>query len=216
MPPVVRDEAREPEAKVRIVVARIGLVAGGERDVRIFPGAPLPRRVLADGRIGVEQQRGVGIDQRQVPQPLGHGRGEPLPLARKDASDVAGDPFDLAARGGGHERQHQRVDPLRVRLGVGQAEGGAPGQAQDGPALDPVQPAQRFDVGDQVRGGVGAQVGIRLAGQRPAAPAPALVEQHDAVGIRIEEAPLARRAARSGTAVQKSAGLPAGLPQHSQ
>ena len=52
--------------------------------------------------------------------------------------------------------------------------------------------AQRFDVGDQVRGGVGAQIGIGLAGERPAAPGAALVEEHDAVGVRIEEAPLSR------------------------
>ena len=68
VPPVVRDQAREPEAKFRILVARIREMAGGEGDVRIFPGAPLPRRVIADGRIGVKQQRGVRIDQRQVPQ----------------------------------------------------------------------------------------------------------------------------------------------------
>ena len=55
VPPVVRDQAREPEAKVRVVVARIREMAGGEGDVRIFPGAPLPRRVIANGGIGVKQ-----------------------------------------------------------------------------------------------------------------------------------------------------------------
>jgi hypothetical protein len=51
VPPIVRDQAREPEAKFRICVARIREMAGGEGDVRIFPGAPLPRRVIADGGI---------------------------------------------------------------------------------------------------------------------------------------------------------------------
>ena len=57
----------------------------GEGDVRIFPGAPPPRRVIADGGIGVKQQRGVRIGQRQVPQCVGHGCGEPVPLAGEDA-----------------------------------------------------------------------------------------------------------------------------------
>jgi hypothetical protein len=51
----VRDQAREPEAKFRIFVTRIREMAGGEGDVGIFPGAPLPRRVIADGGIGVKQ-----------------------------------------------------------------------------------------------------------------------------------------------------------------
>src|SRR5262245_460398 len=51
VPPVVRDQAREPEAIVRIVVAQIREMAGGKGDVRIFPGAPLPRGVIADGGI---------------------------------------------------------------------------------------------------------------------------------------------------------------------
>jgi len=193
--PVVRDQAREPEAKFRIFVARIREMAGGEGDVRIFPGAPLPCRVIADRGIGVKQQRGVRIGQRQVPQCVGHGCGEPVPLAGEDAADVAGDPFDFATGCGGHERQHQCVDPPRVCLGVGQAKGGSPGHAQDGPALDPVELAQRFDVGDEMGGGVGAQVGIGRAGERSAASGSTLVEEYDPIGIRIEEASLARREA---------------------
>jgi hypothetical protein len=44
-------------------------------------------------------------------------------------------------------------------------------------------------------GAVGAQVGIRHAGERPAASAPTLVEEYDPIGIGIEEASLARREA---------------------
>jgi len=55
--------------------------------------------------------------------------------------------------------------------------------------------AARFDVRDEMGRGVGTQVGIRLAGRRPAAPAPALVEEHGTIGMRIEEASLARRGA---------------------
>jgi hypothetical protein len=59
----------------------------------------------------------------------------------------------------------------------------------------PVELAQRFDVGDEMGGGVGAQVGIRRAGERPAASGSTLVEEYDPIGIRIEEASLAGREA---------------------
>src|SRR6185295_5678929 len=53
--PVVRDQAREAETKFRVVEARIRAMVGGEGDVRVLPGAPLPRRVIADGGIVVKQ-----------------------------------------------------------------------------------------------------------------------------------------------------------------
>jgi hypothetical protein len=40
-----------------------------------------------------------------------------------------------------------------------QGEGGPPGDAQNGPALDPVELAQRLS--DEMAGGIGAEVGIR-------------------------------------------------------
>jgi hypothetical protein len=83
-----------------------------------------------------------------------------------------GNPFDLATGGGGYERQHHGIDVPPVGLGVGQAEGGAPGEAQDGPALDTMELAQRFDVGDEVGGGVGAEIGLRLAGEGRLRPDP--------------------------------------------
>ena len=46
--PVVRDKPRKPEAELRVVVARVRPMAGREGDVRLFPGAPFPRRVLPD------------------------------------------------------------------------------------------------------------------------------------------------------------------------
>jgi hypothetical protein len=52
--------------------------------------------------------------------------------------------------------------------------------------------AECFDVGDQVLGGVRAEVGIRFAGERSAAPGAPLVEEYDTIGRRIEEAALAR------------------------
>ena len=79
-------------------------------------------------------------------------------------------------------------------------------------------PAQPFDVGYQVRGGVGGERGVRIGGVRGAAPASALVEQHDAVRRRVEQpAPEGSRAG-SRPAVQDDGGLAlrvsAGLPVH--
>jgi len=47
--------------------------------------------------VGVEEKRRIGIDQRQMTQGVGHGCGEPVPFLRKDAPDIARDPFDLTA-----------------------------------------------------------------------------------------------------------------------
>ena len=87
--PVVRDQAREPEAKFRIFVARIREMAGGEGDVRIFPGAPLPCRVIADRGIGVKQQRGVRTASGRCRNVSGtavanrfHSRGKMRPTSR--------------------------------------------------------------------------------------------------------------------------------------
>ena len=75
-----------------------------------------------------------------------------------------------------------------------------------------------LDVGDDVVGGVDAQVGLRFAGQGTTAPAPTLVDQHGAVGVRVEEAALTRCAARAGSAVEVergfASGIAAALPMH--
>lgn len=123
---------------------------------------------------------------------LGHGGGETIPLAREDAPHPLGDPLDLAARRGGHESQHEGLDPPGVRLGVGQGERRPPRQAEDHPALDPEELPQGFDIGNQVGRGVGAQIGAGFTRQGPTAPCPALIEQHGTVAFRIEEAPLPR------------------------
>ncbi len=218
VPPVVRDQAREAQAELRVLVAGVRPVTGGEGDVRVLPGAPLARRVLADGGIGIEQQRGVGVDQRQMPQSRGDGRGEPIPLAREDAPDIARDPLDLAAGRGGHRARARARRPARVRLRVGQARV----VPQDRPrTTHRSTPRWRRSASmSAMRWAVvlSAQVGIRLTGQWPAAPGPALVEQDDAVGVGIEQAPLARRAARTGSTVEVerrlTSGIAAALPVH--
>jgi hypothetical protein len=58
-----------------------------------------------------------------------------------------------------------------------------------------MEATQRFDVGNEVRGGVGAEIGARITRQGPAAARPPLVEQHNPVNVGIEESPLARSTA---------------------
>src|SRR5437870_13418073 len=62
----------------------------------------------------------------------------PSPKGPWPDNDAYGDPLHLAAGGGGHKPQHQCVHPVGVSLGICQAEGGAPGQTQNGPTIDAV------------------------------------------------------------------------------
>src|SRR5659263_186377 len=59
-----------------------------------------------------------------------------------------------------------------------------------------------LDVGDQVPRGVRAQVRLWLGRVGRRAPATTLVEKHDAVRVRVEEAPHALGAAATRTSVQ--------------
>lgn len=71
--PVMRHQASEPETELRVVKARVALMSGDERDVRVFPRAPRSGGALLDVGIRIEQQGCIGVNQRRVPQPLGHG-----------------------------------------------------------------------------------------------------------------------------------------------
>ncbi len=87
---------------------------------------------------------------------------------------------------------------------VGERERAAPRAAEHQPAFDAEMRAQRLDVGDEMRRGVVAQFA-----QGRGAPGAALVENHDAVMRGIEEAPVSRRGAGAGTAVEKQHRRPA-------
>jgi hypothetical protein len=95
------------------------------------------------------------------------------------------------------------MPPLRVGLGVGERERAAPGAAEHQPAVDGEGFSQGLDVGDQVLGGVVGELAQRRRAARSA-----LVEQHDAVVGRVEEAPVVERQAGARAAVQEQ-GRPA-------
>jgi hypothetical protein len=90
--------------------------------------------------------------------------------------------------GHGHRREDQLADPLRIPLGVGQAERDAPGPAPHQPALDAEVLAQPFHVRDQVVGGVARKVGRGVASVGSAASGSTLVELDDQVRLGVEEA----------------------------
>ena len=91
-----------------------------------------------------------------------------------------------------------------MRLRIGQRQGAAPGAAEQQPALDAEEAPQRLDVGDQVRGGVVAQLA-----QRAGAAGAALVEDHHAPMAGVEEAAMHRAGPGARAAVQKQRRLAA-------
>src|SRR5215213_6937908 len=101
---------------------------------------------------------------------------------------------------------------------IGQAESRAPRNPQNGPALEAVQAAQSFDVGQEMRGRVAGEVGAGLARQGAASPRPALVEQDDPVRVRIKVAARTRGEADPGPAVKvesrQASRISAALPVH--
>src|SRR5262245_34233582 len=149
--PIVRDEASEPQTKLGVLVARIWRVAWGQGDMGVLPGTPFSGSEIASNRIRVGKHPGIGFDRPEMAKALGYGIDESLPLLRKHTPDVFGDPLHLTMRCRCDEGEHQRVDPMRICLNVGQSERGAPRQTKDGPPLNAAQLTQRLDVGNQMR-----------------------------------------------------------------
>jgi len=91
--------------------------------------------------------------------------------------------------------------PVRVPLGVREAEHRPPRDAEDGPAVDAQVRSQPFHVGDVVRRVDARPVHAFFAGVRSASARRALVEQDGPVPLRVEVAPRIRGAPGPGTTV---------------
>src|SRR6478672_3813369 len=91
-------------------------------------------------------------------------------------------------------------------LGVGERKCRAPGAAEHLPALYSEMLAQLLDIVDEMPGGV-----LVDAGMRRRAPASALVEQHDAVAVRIVIASHDGGRAAAGAAMQQHGGFAVGI-----
>ncbi len=85
-----------------------------------------------------------------------------------------------------------------MRFAIGERKRAAPRPSEDGPLVDAEMRTQLLHVGDQVRGGIAGEftVWTRAAGT-------ALVEDHDAIVRRIEEAPVHRARAGARSAVHE-------------
>ena len=176
-----------------------------------LPCAPVLRRLAVHRRVGVVQQPPVPGDRVVVARR----RGEPVPLLGEHHAHAAAEqPIGLAAAPGRDAPQHQLADPGRVPLGVGQRQLTPERPAPHQPAVDIEQLTHRLDVVQQVRCGVGLERRQIRAGAGRAAPAAALVEQHDAVALGVEHLPVPRLAARAGAAVQHQGGLPSRVSAH--
>src|SRR5664279_364250 len=86
-----------------------------------------------------------------------------------------------------------------MRLGVCKRKRASPGPTEYDPALDPEVGPDLLHVLDQIPGRV-----VLEAGARSAATAAALIEKHDAVGIRVEESALRRRGSAARPAVDEN------------
>ncbi len=169
---------------------RLGVAA--QADGRRLPARPRDRRRNVHGRIGVAEPAVVRLDE---PGALQHRNGcdELLPQVGEDRRCTAlVEPLDLVPPQREDPAQHQLGDRLGVALRVGERQCTAPRPPEHLPPRDAEVLAQQLEVGHQVPGRVVAQVGIRLARVWRAVPRPALVEQDDAIPLRVEEAAMPR------------------------
>lgn len=85
----------------------------------------------------------------------------------------------------------------------------------DEPAVDTQVLAETLQVGHQVPGGVGREVGMSVD-SRPAAAAPSLIEQDDPVELGVEQPGRSGGAAGPRAAVEDDGRKPLGIAQLSQ
>jgi len=178
----------EPFGEARVGVAGAGGEAGHQGDVDVLPRAPGGGGAAPRGGVGVAQESGVRGGQVPVALVGGNGGGELFVFGGEDPAHVPGHPGDFAAAAAGDGAEDHGADPVGVALGVGEPEGDAPADPQDHPPVDAQMGAERFEVGDEVVGGVVRKVRVGPVGQGAAAPAAALVEQHRPVAGGVEVA----------------------------
>ena len=159
-PPAVREEmvldAGEGEREARVLNLVDMCLVAQKRGGRRLPRRPGDARGAVDIGVGIGQQLVVALDIAAWTHVLSGGGDIVLPLIGPDHVGPARlvEPVELALAQREDAAQHQGEHPLRMGLGVGESEGGAPRAAEDEPALHPQVLAQRLHVGHQVPGGV--------------------------------------------------------------
>ena len=206
-------DAREGEGVCRLGEGRDDVGAGDEGDRGCLPGRPRDGGWAVHRRFGIREEPRVGPHIVAEAAVIGRdGRHVAGPEIRGHvAARSLVEPLEFTATQGEDAAQYELGHPLGMRLGVGQREGRAPRAAEYLPAFDPEVVAQQLEVGNQVPGGVGAEVGRVVARRRDAAAAISLVEQDDAVRHGVEQAPVVGRATRARPTVQEHHGLAVGV-----
>jgi hypothetical protein len=140
------------------------------------------------------------------------GRDEVLPLIgeqRRGAALV--EPLEFMPLQREDAAQHELGHRGRMRLRVCERERTAPRPAEDLPAVDAEVAPQQLEICDQVPRGVVPQLGVGIRDVRGRSAAAALIEQHNAVPLRIEEPAVPGRGTAAGPAVQEDDGLSVGI-----
>ena len=202
VPDVVRHEARERQGEVGVAVARVQRHRRRPIGCGGLPRAPRECGTSSHLGIGVVQESRVRLHDVPVACVRRHPVEKCPPLHGEQRRHAAAEPpVSLHAPSRGDAPQDHLRDPVRVRLGVGERQRAAPRSAPHQPPVDVEVRAQQLHVRDEVLRGVGPEIDVRLARVRRAPTAVALIEQHDAIGGRIEQPAVPRRAAGSGATV---------------
>ncbi len=123
-------------------------------------------------------------------------------VSGEEPGHAVAEPVDLGAACRGDARENHACDVLRVTLSVSKRERRTPRVAKQEPSPDAEMFAEAFDIGDQMPGGVGSKIAIRVGRIRQAAAAIALIEEDDPVRRRIKIAARRTRAPRARAAMQ--------------
>lgn len=205
---VVALDAREREREGVTVHALHEIVVGEQAAGTSLPNTPRPGARLTDVRV-VAREASMIRRQEIATLALGDRREVVLPgvgVHRAAASLI--EPIDLLLAEKEDAAQHELGHTSGVRLGVREPERAAPRAAEDLPLVDGKMLANALHVGDEIPRGVGLQASVRRASA-----AATLIEQHDAVRLRIEEATLLRVRSTAGAAVDENDGLALRVPR---
>src|SRR5262249_21349133 len=121
VPPIVSNEASEPQTKLGVLIARIWSVTRGQGDMGVFPGTPFSGGEITGNRVRICKHPSIGFDRPEMPKLFRYGIDESFPLLRKHTPDVLGDPLHFAMRSRCDECERQCIDPIGVSLGIGQS-----------------------------------------------------------------------------------------------
>src|SRR5262249_47194666 len=143
-------------------------------------------------------------------------RAEAFPSLGEEAGDPSVKPVDLSPATRGDAVEEDFRDAVRIPLGIGENQCGAPGASEQQPAIDVEVFTQPLHVSDEMRSGVVVHLRRRVTRVRRTAAAAPLVEEHDAVAARVEEPHHSRSGSDPGPPCTTAAVLPDGLPYAAQ